>query len=179
LLGATLNTFQLEENIMLLRCMLAAFAMLLTGMSELPAQGAPPAARQQMPACVAQFLPLRQEVEKRFPAVQAAIDRKAGAAELCKLLTHFTEAESKMVKYAEEQGVWCDIPPTAIQNMKASQARSQDYRKQACTAAAQAQRRPPPGPSLSDALSAPVPDASTTRTGRGTFDSLSGNPLAR
>lgn len=162
---------------MLLRCALPAIALLLTGMSEVWAQGAPPAG-QQMSACIAQFVPLRQEVEKRFAPVQAAIDRKAGAAELCTLLTRFTEAESKMVKYAEEQGVWCEIPPAAVQGMKANQVRSQDYRKKACTAATQAQRRPA-GPSLSDALSAPVPDASTTRTGRGTFDTLGGNPLAR
>jgi hypothetical protein len=36
----------------------------------------------------------------------------------------------------------------------------------------------PTGPSLSDALGTPiVPDASTTRTGPGTYDTLTGNPL--
>lgn len=162
---------------MLLRCALPAFALLVTGMAEAWAQTAPPAG--QIPPCVAQFITLRQEVEKRFATAKGALDRKAPAAELCTLLTRFTEAENKMVKYAEEQGVWCEFPPEAIRNMKANQVQSQEYRKQACTAASQTRRPAPAGPSLSDALSAPVPNANTTRTGRGTLDSLGGNPLAR
>ncbi len=161
---------------MLLRITLPVAALLLTGMAEAWAQAAAPGA--QMPPCIAQFLPLKEEMEKRFVAAKTAIDKKASAAELCSLLTRFTEAESKMVKYAEEQGVWCEFPPQVLQTMKASQVKSQGYRKQACTAAAQPQRKPT-APSLSDALGTPVPDASTTRTGRGTFDSLGGNPLAR
>ena len=51
--------------------------------------------------------------------------------------------------------------------------------KQVCDVAAQGGPRPA-GPSLSDALgSATVPDASTTKTGRGTFDTLTGNALAK
>lgn len=159
---------------MSLRHALAAAALILAGTAETWAQAMPGG---QVPPCVAKFIPLKEEMDKRFIATKAAIDRKAGAAELCTLLTRFTEAESKVVKYAEEQGIWCEFPPQVIQSMKASQAKSQEYRKQACTAAAQPRR--PATPSLSDALGAPVPDASTTRTGRGTLDSLGGNPLAR
>ena len=162
---------------MLFRCaLLATSALLLSGIFEVRAQAGAPAA--QPPPCVAQFLPLRQEAEKRFNLVKSAIQRKAPAAELCRLFTHFAESETKMIKYAEEQGVWCDFPPEVLRGLKVNQTKSQEYRKQACTAAAQAPRRPA-GPSLSDALSPPVPDANTTRTGRGTFDSLSGNPLTR
>ena len=46
--------------------------------------------------------------------------------------------------------------------------------------AAPAQEPPKPaGPTLSDVLSAPVPDSRNVKTGRGTFDTLSGSPLAR
>ena len=39
---------------------------------------------------------------------------------------------------------------------------------------------PKMGPSLSDALSSPIlPDADDKKPGRGTFDTLTGNPLAR
>jgi hypothetical protein len=41
--------------------------------------------------------------------------------------------------------------------------------------AAQPQR--PAGPSLSDALGGPIPDSSNIKTGRGTFDTLTGTPL--
>jgi hypothetical protein len=32
---------------------------------------------------------------------------------------------------------------------------------------------------LSDALSGPVPDSNNIKTGRGTFDTLTGNPLEK
>jgi hypothetical protein len=41
---------------------------------------------------------------------------------------------------------------------------------------------PPPrpaGPSLSDALTSPVPDANNIKTGRGTFDTLTGSPIGK
>ncbi len=38
-------------------------------------------------------------------------------------------------------------------------------------------RRGRAGPTLSDALTAPVTDASNIKTGRGTFDTLTGTPL--
>ncbi len=156
----------------------AAAALLLIGLAEAQAQAGAPA--EQKPPCYDQFMPLRQEVDKRFGVAKTALDRKAPAAELCRLLTRFTEAESTMIKYVEENSVWCGFPPDAVQNLKAGQSKSAAYRKQACAAAAASQApRRPAGPSLSDALSAPVPDANTTRTGRGTLDSLGGNPLAR
>lgn len=143
-------------------------ALFLAGFAEAQAQQA---------GCVEQFLPLRQEVEKRFIAAKGGIDRKAPAADLCRLFTQFTEAESKMIKYAEENGPWCGFPPDTVSIMKTNQLKSTDFRKRACAAARSPAR--PAGPSLSDALVAPVPDANTTKTGRGTFDSLTGNPLAR
>ncbi len=174
----------------------AAAALLLTGLAEARAQIAvPPQAQiatppqqqmaappQEKPPCFDQFMPLRQEVDKRFTAAKSGLDRKASPAELCRLLTRFTEAENAMIKYVEQNAVWCSFPPSAVQNMKAGQSQSAEYRKQACTAASQVQQqqqRPPPGPSLSDAFSNPVPSESTTSTGRGTLDSLGGNPLAR
>jgi hypothetical protein len=35
------------------------------------------------------------------------------------------------------------------------------------------------GPSLSDALTGPVPDSNNIKTGRGTFDTLTGTPLGK
>jgi hypothetical protein len=48
-------------------------------------------------------------------------------------------------------------------------------RTNVCLMAAQPQR--PAGPSLSDALGAPITDSSNIKTGRGTFDTLTGTPL--
>jgi hypothetical protein len=156
-----------------------ALALLLsaTGLAGAKAQEA--GLPGQTPTCLQKFLPLRQDVEKRMATTQAAINRKAPATELCRLFTQFAEAETKMIKYVEDAGLWCGFPPDALPGMKANHAKALDYRKQACNAAAAGAQQRPAAPSLSDALTAPIPDASTTRTGRGTLDSLTGNPLAR
>jgi hypothetical protein len=144
--------------------------------SPSPSVGQP----QQKPPCFDEFIPLRQEVEKRFEAAKAGIDRRGSAAELCNLLTKFTQAEVKMIKYVRENGPACNFPPSLLETVQASNVKTEGYRKQACTAAA-APARParPAAPTLSDALSPPVVSKDNTRTGRGTLDSLSGNPLAR
>ena len=136
--------------------------------------------QQQANPCVEQFNPLRLEVDKRFDAAKAALAKHAGPAELCGLLTRFTEAENKMVKYVQENGARCNFPPNALPSMLASQVKSGGYKKAACEAAA-APPRParPAEPTLSDAFSPPAVNKNNTRTGGGTLDSLSGNPLAR
>jgi hypothetical protein len=166
----------------LLRAFPLAFALLpalLAGVTEARAQFAPPAAPPN--ACAAQLMALKQDVEKKFVPAKAAMERKASAAELCKLFGQFADAESKFVKYAEEQGVWCGMPPEALKNFKAGHVQTLSARKQACAVAAnmQQQQQAPAAPRLSDAIGAPITSGETTRTGRGTLDTLSGNPLAR
>jgi hypothetical protein len=158
-----------------------AAALLLPGLAEVRGQVAPPVAPPvaQKPPCFDEFMALRGDVEKRFATATGGIQRKAPAAELCQSFTQFMEAINKMVKYVEENNAKCGFPPEVLPNIKANQSKSQDYRKQACAAAASQAPRKPAAPSLSDALGAPVPDANTTRTGRGTLDSLSGNPIGR
>jgi hypothetical protein len=136
--------------------------------------------QQEKPPCYDDFMPLRAEVDKRFEATKAAIARKGTAVELCNLLTKFTQAETKMIKYVQQNGAACNLPAGLLDTIKSSNVKSEGYRKQACTAAA-APPRParPAEPTLSDAFGAPVLNKNNTRTGGGTFDSLSGNPLAR
>jgi hypothetical protein len=139
-----------------------------------------PGRQQQSSPCLDQFVPLREEVDKRFEATKAGIAKKGSAAEICDLLTKFTRAELALMKFVEKNTGSCPFPPNMLDNIKASNAKSEGYRKQACTAAAAPARTARPAqPTLSDALSPPVASKDNTRTGRGTFDSLGGNPLAR
>jgi hypothetical protein len=129
----------------------------------------------QAPPCMNDFLPLRQQAEKRAAAIKAAADRKAPPEEACKLIQQFQAAEAKMISFAEKNNVWCGIPPEVIKQMKAGAVRTQQARTQACAAASAPRAR---APSLSEALGtsrAPAPE--TAVTGRGTFDTLTGNPL--
>ncbi|HET7678547.1 MAG TPA: hypothetical protein VFK79_00250 [Xanthobacteraceae bacterium] len=144
--------------------------------SPFPSVGQP----QQKPPCIDDFLSLRQELDKRFETVKTTLERKPTAAEACSVLTKFTQSEAAMIKFVEKNSGTCPLPPNLLQDIKAGNVKSEGYRKQACTAAA-APARParPAAPTLSDAFSAPVAGKDNTRTGRGTLDSLGGNPLAR
>jgi hypothetical protein len=157
-----------------------AAALMLTGLAGAAAQFGPPPQQQQQqqPPCFNDFMPLRNEAEKRGLAIQAASKRKAPPTEVCGLFKRFAEAEAKYVKYAETNATWCGIPDDAVKQMKANHSQTLKIRERVCMAAANPPR--PRGPSLGDALgTTTVPDASTTRTGRGTFDTLTGNPLTR
>jgi hypothetical protein len=140
-----------------------------------------PAQQQEVPPCFKDFIPLREEMEKRFEAVKTMMEKRPSASEACSALTRFTQAEVALLKFVEKNSPTCSFPPGMLDNIKASNAKSEGYKKQACTVAAQQQQRPARAaePTLSDAFGGPALNKDTTRTGRGTFDSLSGNPLAR
>jgi hypothetical protein len=137
------------------------------------------AAPQQPPPACQQLVALRDETQKHGAALQAAGQKKAPAEELCKLFKAFLAAETKMVKGLEDQSAACGVPAEVLQQVKAGHSRAAQTSKQICDVAAQGPR--PSGPSLSDALGTTpvVPDTTSTKKGQGTFDTLSGSPLAR
>ena len=144
-----------------------------------PMSTVPPQQQADKPPCFDEFIALREEAQTRAAAVQNAQKKKITAPEACQLLTRFTDAEGKFVKFALKNVQTCGIPEQAIQQMKASHDSSTALRKRVCDAAAAQQQRPA-GPSLSDALGTTrVPDTSSARKGTGTFDTLSGSSLAR
>ncbi len=148
--------------------------------SQPPQRGLAGPPQQQDTRCVDQFLELRKDVEKRGSAIQAAGQRKQKPSpkEACGLFNSFTAAEKKMYDYAAKNQATCGIPQQIIDNMKKSRAQSDDVRARVCQAAAAGPPRPA-APSLSDALNAPVPNSNNIKTGRGTFDTLTGSPLGR
>lgn len=141
-----------------------------------PQAGPPPGAED----CQKGFLPLRQEAEARANAIKAASKRKAPPQEACKLLSSFSQAEVRMIRYIEANTKKCGIPPSVGEQMKKGHASTEQLQQKVCAVAAQAQQAPA-GPSLSEVLgSAALPEAKPSK-GRGgsTFDTLSGNVLAR
>lgn len=128
------------------------------------------------PAQCNAFGPLKAEAQKKAAVVRDAVQKKADRKEICAAFQHFYVAEGAVVKFLEDNNTWCGIPAQAIQMAKANHEQTLKYRTAAC-AEAPAQPRPP---SLSDAINTPSVDTgSNTKTGRGTLDSLNGNPLAR
>jgi len=131
--------------------------------------------------CMKGFVPLREEAEKRGKLIKAASDRHAPPDEACKLISNFGQAETNMIKYVEKHSADCGIPPQISDQLKAGHKNTEALRAKVCSVAQQVQQRGPAGPSLSEVLgsSASVPEATASRKGGSTFDTLNGNVLAR
>ena len=140
-----------------------------------PGFGAAPATP---PAVCTELLAMRDQTQKHATAIGSANERKASAQEACGLFRTFLAAETKMIKAVEDNLSRCGIPPEVPKQMKAGHAKAAEIAKKVCEAAANPPR--PAGPSFSDVFGAPpVTDKSTNKKGAGTFETLTGNPLAR
>jgi len=125
-------------------------------------------------------MPLREEAEKRGKLIKAASDRHAPADEACKLIGSFGQAETKMIKYVESHAAKCGIPSQVTDQLKNGHKNTESMQQKVCQVAQQ-QQRGPAGPSLSEVLgsSAALPEATPTKKGGSTFDTLNGNVLTR
>jgi hypothetical protein len=140
------------------------------------ATGERAAQAQTAPAVCNDFPQLTGEAQKRGTAVSNAIKAKIDRKQICALMNNFLVAEGAVMKFLTVNQTWCGIPPEAITASKASHEKSLQFRTMVCSE--EGPHAKPP--SLSDAIKAPSVDSSTnTKTGRGTFDTLTGNPLAK
>jgi hypothetical protein len=130
-----------------------------------------------------EFVPLREDAEKKGHLLKAASERRAPPDEACKLFGNYSQAELKMIKYIETHSAKCQIPPQVLESLKTGHKTSTEpMQKRVCAMAQQQQQKGPTGPSLSEILgsSAELPDAkSAKKNGGSTFDTLNGNVLAR
>jgi hypothetical protein len=132
-------------------------------------------------ACMKNFVPLREDAEKRGKLIKAAMERHAQPTETCKLIENYSQAELRMMKYIQTNSAKCGIPPQIAEQMKKGHEGTEATLKNCHAAMAQAQKAGPAGPSLSEVLgsSAALPEVTTTKKGGSTFDTLNGNVLAR
>lgn len=159
--------------------------------SSFPVNGAAPIAGGFTPAapqpqagaeqCTKEFLTLREEAEKRGKLIRTASERRAPPDEACKLIISFSQAESKMLKYVETHVAKCGIPQNVADQIRAGHKNTETLQTKVCAMAKQMQQRGPAGPSLSEVLGSAteVPEATPTKKGGSTFDTLNGNVLAR
>ena len=146
------------------------------------ALGAPPqAGGGPSEACMKNFVPLREEAEKRGKLIKAASDRHAQPDEACKLIESYSSAELKMMEYVKANSTKCGIPPQISEQMKKGHAGTEAMIKKVCGMAQAQNQRGPAGPSLSEVLgsAAVLPEATPTKKGGSAFDTLNGNVLAR
>lgn len=143
---------------------------------------APPTQSGPGEDCMKEFVPLREEAEKRGKLIKAASDRHAPPDEACKLIRSFSQAETKMIKYIEVHAAKCGIPPNVGAQMKDGHKHTEVMATKVCNVAQQMQNQPrgPAGPSLSEVVgSGSAPEANAGKKGGSTFDTLNGNVLTR
>ena len=141
------------------------------GMGGPPGGGGPSEAQK---VCM-DFPAIREEVEKGAAGIRAASERKATREEVCPLFKAFSAKEEKLVKFLVTNQKLCGVPPNVITQVKQNHAKTLKIRNAVCSAAPAAA-----APTLSDALGGPIiADDTSVKSGRGTFDTLTGNALAR
>jgi hypothetical protein len=131
--------------------------------------------------CQKEFVPLREEAERRAKMIKAASDHHATPIEACKLFAAFGAAEIKMIKYIEVHSADCGIPAQVAEQLKANHKGTEGVQAKVCKVAEQMKQRGPAAPQLSDVLgsSAALPEANTEKKGGSAFDTLTGNVLTR
>ena len=139
-------------------------------------QGGPPMGGPPQPSGVcASFPRLRDDAKAKADAVSAVGKRKGDRQQMCAAVQSFTAAEEKVVKFLEDNKANCGVPPQAVTQAKAMHVNTLKFRDTVC-----AEGPKPKAPTLSDAIGAlPGDTGANTRTGRGTLDTLTGNPLAK
>ena len=142
-----------------------------------PPMGGPPSAVQQ--ECMTQFTTLRSDVEKKGMAAKAGSEKQASREEMCKLVTAYSTAEIKWVKFSATNMAKCGIPKQIVDQLKTVHAKTAEGQKRLCAAGPAG--GPAATPTLSDALgTATLPTRETEkRKSGGTLDTLTGNALGR
>jgi len=147
-----------------------------------PPPRGPSAAEEE--ACMKQFVPLREDAENKAKALKAASEHKAQPDEACKLLANFDAAQLKMLHFVNANAARCGIPPQIAGQLESGHKGTEKMKIMVCKVAEQRAKGGgggAPAPSLSDALgsASALPEINTNRKGGATFDTLSGNVLAR
>ena len=135
-----------------------------------PMMGGPPPS-----GICANFPKLRDEAKAKAEAVSAIGKRKGDRKDMCAAVQSFTAAEEKVVKFLDDNKANCGVPVQAVTQAKTMHANTMKFRDTVC-----AEGPKPKVPTLSDAIgSTPLDTSTNTKTGRGTLDTLTGNPLAK
>jgi hypothetical protein len=162
------------------RSLAAASALslaLAAGMTVTPrlasAQAQPPPGSQ-----CNDFVKLRTDAQQKANLVKVASQNKQDRKGMCAAVERFAAAEGLATKFLENNMTWCGIPKEVVADAKANHEKTLKFRTMVCSEGPPAAK--PRAPTLSDAIATPSVDTGgNTKTGEGTFDTLTGNPLKR
>jgi hypothetical protein len=121
---------------------------------------------------------LRDSLEKVAASARSQSEKRASRDDFCKAITIYAAAEGKWAKFTADNVARCGIPPEVAKQLTAVHAKTMVSQKNICSVGPQ--QGAPAAPSLSDALgTARRPLLEGNQSGRGTFDTLTGNVIAR
>jgi hypothetical protein len=116
--------------------------------APLPQQAEPLVVDPSRPAdareCMKEFLPLREEAEKRGRLIKAATDRHAPPDEACKLIGSFGQAEIKLIKYLESHATQCGASTQLTEQLWSGHKKTEAVQIKICTLARE--KHMPAGP---------------------------------
>ncbi len=153
------------------------------GMQGAPAPGMAmggPGPTPEQQKCMQDFQMYRQEVEKRAHAAEAESKKKPTREKMCEVVSLYSTAEFKWIKFSETNMAKCGIPKQAIEQIKQVHIHTAEAKKKLCSPGPS--QAAPATPSLSDALGASLqPNAEETKKRKvgGTMDTLTGPVLTR
>ncbi len=133
--------------------------------------------QQQEHPCQADFNKLKNDIQSKGEALQAAGKRKATAKELCSRIVSYARAEQNMLNFFTKRGQDCGVPPSAADGLKKSQTKTAELRTRICSAANNPTQTQSPSAGLSGAINPNAGVVPEAPTGGGIFDTLSGNVL--
>ncbi|MGY8682685.1 hypothetical protein Q2941_33640 [Bradyrhizobium sp. UFLA05-153] len=115
-----------------------------TGAATAPLSGIkPPSIADE---CRKEFLPLREEAERRGKLIKSASDRHAPPDEACKLIGDFSQAESGLIKFVDSHATTCGIPTGITDQLKSGHKNTETMLTKVCKVAEQMRERGPAGP---------------------------------
>ncbi|EJW10977.1 hypothetical protein A33M_3718 [Rhodovulum sp. PH10] len=142
--------------------------------------GGPSAAQQE---CVRNFTRLKEETDSRGRAANAVRSRKAPVQEQCKAIKAFAASISNFAKYVKAKASSCGFPAQLVTQLEQGRTHLAKVAQQ-CDGAAQMGAAPGPRrpQTLSEVLGtsrSAVGSSSGGNSGYGTYNTLTGNVLAR
>lgn len=96
----------------------------------------------------------RQSFIDKLNVLAKAAKGKLDPVASCPQLRGLVKAEGELVKYLEANKNWCNVPDDAVNNLKATNVKSQGLASQACNFAAQAKKQQEQAASGAGALAA-------------------------
>jgi hypothetical protein len=110
-----------------------------------PWPGLPAPAGRGQPPCMADFVKLREEVEKRGKAAKAASEHKASREEMCRLIMTFADVEGRWARFTEvNTQTSCGIPAQVANQLKQMHANTEQTRQRICSGGGGPAGLPPP-----------------------------------